>query len=227
MKKLLSLLSVLTISGSAIPSTIAASPYQKEEILNRNKRNSNDEVAIYIGNHEDNIIFTRNDYDFKWLPSWGLNWIIKINQSGIIKVLNWIKNNPTKAKNAGSIMAGVICGGAAAYATDYLSKLGYQWPTTYIYFAQTMAGLSSGLATYKILGSKIVKQTMDIIKNPNFHFTKSAVWIGMQAYRFTGQFGVVNNLGENEETNSIASSYESYYTANDDSTSLNIIRDEL
>ncbi|WP_253301036.1 hypothetical protein [Spiroplasma endosymbiont of Phyllotreta cruciferae] len=54
MKKLLSLLSVLTISGTAIPTTIAASPYQKEEtiknidinysqnnnleILNRNKR---------------------------------------------------------------------------------------------------------------------------------------------------------------------------------------------
>ncbi|WP_419333861.1 hypothetical protein [Spiroplasma endosymbiont of Sarcophaga variegata] len=31
MKKLLSLLSVLTISGTAVPTTIAASPYQKEE----------------------------------------------------------------------------------------------------------------------------------------------------------------------------------------------------
>ncbi len=30
MKKLLSLLSVLTISGSAVPTTIAASPYQKK-----------------------------------------------------------------------------------------------------------------------------------------------------------------------------------------------------
>ncbi len=38
MKKLLSLLSVLTISGTAVPTTIAASPYQKEEILNRTKR---------------------------------------------------------------------------------------------------------------------------------------------------------------------------------------------
>ncbi|MFJ1522636.1 hypothetical protein [Spiroplasma sp. ald] len=38
MKKLLSLLSVLTISGTAVPTTIAASPYQKEEKLNRNKR---------------------------------------------------------------------------------------------------------------------------------------------------------------------------------------------
>ncbi len=44
MKKLLSLLSVLTISGTAVPTTIAASPYQKEknnlENLNRNKRNT-------------------------------------------------------------------------------------------------------------------------------------------------------------------------------------------
>ncbi|RUO86143.1 hypothetical protein [Spiroplasma endosymbiont of Megaselia nigra] len=38
MKKLLSLLSVLTIIGAAVPTTIAASPYQKEENLNRNKR---------------------------------------------------------------------------------------------------------------------------------------------------------------------------------------------
>ncbi|RUO86362.1 hypothetical protein [Spiroplasma endosymbiont of Megaselia nigra] len=36
MKKLLSLLSVLTISGSAIPTTIAASPYQKEETIKNN-----------------------------------------------------------------------------------------------------------------------------------------------------------------------------------------------
>ncbi|RUO85933.1 hypothetical protein [Spiroplasma endosymbiont of Megaselia nigra] len=44
MKKLLSLLSVLTISGTAVPTTIAASPYKKQEInlenLNRNKRNT-------------------------------------------------------------------------------------------------------------------------------------------------------------------------------------------
>ncbi|RUO86429.1 hypothetical protein [Spiroplasma endosymbiont of Megaselia nigra] len=40
MKKLLSLLSVLTISGTALPTTVAASPYQKEEKLNRNKRDT-------------------------------------------------------------------------------------------------------------------------------------------------------------------------------------------
>ncbi|PWF94104.1 ankyrin repeat domain-containing protein [Spiroplasma poulsonii] len=36
MKKLLSLLSVLTISGTAVPTTIAANPYQKQEKLNNN-----------------------------------------------------------------------------------------------------------------------------------------------------------------------------------------------
>lgn len=36
MKKLLSLLSVLTISGTAVPTTIAASPYQKEEDIKNN-----------------------------------------------------------------------------------------------------------------------------------------------------------------------------------------------
>jgi len=44
MKKLLSLLSVLTISGTAVSTTIAASPYRKEEHstenLVRNKRQS-------------------------------------------------------------------------------------------------------------------------------------------------------------------------------------------
>ncbi len=41
MKKLLSLLSVLTISGTAVPTTIAASPYQKEETVNNNLENLN------------------------------------------------------------------------------------------------------------------------------------------------------------------------------------------
>ncbi|MBW3059360.1 MAG: hypothetical protein CXB60_10155 [Spiroplasma poulsonii] len=63
MKKLLSLLSILTISGTAVPTTIAASPYKKEEslnsninlqtnnleILNRSKRDSDgDDIVEYI-----------------------------------------------------------------------------------------------------------------------------------------------------------------------------------
>ncbi len=46
MKKLLSLLSVLTISGTAVPTTIAASPYQKQKNLNSdiNQRTNNLEI---------------------------------------------------------------------------------------------------------------------------------------------------------------------------------------
>ncbi|RUO86148.1 hypothetical protein [Spiroplasma endosymbiont of Megaselia nigra] len=39
MKKLLSLLSALTISGAAIPTTIAASPYQKENLIRKKRDN--------------------------------------------------------------------------------------------------------------------------------------------------------------------------------------------
>ncbi len=51
MKKLLSLLSVLTISGSVVPTTIAASPYQKKE----NKKIENSEINYLqqIGNLEN------------------------------------------------------------------------------------------------------------------------------------------------------------------------------
>ncbi|RUO85935.1 hypothetical protein [Spiroplasma endosymbiont of Megaselia nigra] len=45
MKKLLSLLSVLTISGSAVPTTIAASPYQKEEIKLENSNINYSEIS--------------------------------------------------------------------------------------------------------------------------------------------------------------------------------------
>ncbi|WP_338992856.1 hypothetical protein [Spiroplasma endosymbiont of Seladonia tumulorum] len=46
MKKLLSLLSVLTISGTAVPTTVAASSYQQKEnnlenLIIRNKRQNN------------------------------------------------------------------------------------------------------------------------------------------------------------------------------------------
>ncbi len=39
MKKLLSLLSVLTISGTAVPTTAALSSYKKEEIIKNNDIN--------------------------------------------------------------------------------------------------------------------------------------------------------------------------------------------
>lgn len=72
MKKLLSLLSVLTISGSAIPTTIAANPYQKEknnlEILNRDKReNYNKPIIIdsYINEIKQNILVIDTDINVR------------------------------------------------------------------------------------------------------------------------------------------------------------------
>ncbi|WP_338989422.1 hypothetical protein [Spiroplasma endosymbiont of Seladonia tumulorum] len=59
MKKLFSLLSVLTISGTAIPTTIAASPYQKEEKLNNNID------YLQIDNSENLIRNKRQNRSFK------------------------------------------------------------------------------------------------------------------------------------------------------------------
>ncbi|MBW3059460.1 hypothetical protein D6D54_08450 [Spiroplasma poulsonii] len=58
MKKILSLLSVLTISGTAIPTTIAASPYQKEE-------NIKDIVRF-----KRNIHPSRLDVKYDWSSTW-------------------------------------------------------------------------------------------------------------------------------------------------------------
>ncbi|UNF62127.1 alpha-helical pore-forming toxin family protein [Spiroplasma poulsonii] len=84
MKKLLSLLSVLTISGTAIPTTIAASPYQKEtqnindkinfsqennlETLNRNKRDYNNKnkievIAVWFGSNKWSLSFVPNFWE--------------------------------------------------------------------------------------------------------------------------------------------------------------------
>ncbi|MBH8623361.1 hypothetical protein TS70_05830 [Spiroplasma sp. hyd1] len=59
MKKLLSLLSVLTISGTAVPTTIAASPYEKQE---ENKTQTSTEYSIF-----------KNDASFK-TPRLYVNW---------------------------------------------------------------------------------------------------------------------------------------------------------
>ncbi|MBW3057989.1 MAG: hypothetical protein CXB60_02230 [Spiroplasma poulsonii] len=69
MKKLLSLLSILSISGTAIPTTIAASPYQKEETINRNKRHCcykdvnylKQDLSVVIENDELGFLYDDND----------------------------------------------------------------------------------------------------------------------------------------------------------------------
>lgn len=60
MKKLLSLLSVLTISGTALPTTIAASPYQKEENtkdIDINNQNENNLKELNENKKENNNIY--------------------------------------------------------------------------------------------------------------------------------------------------------------------------
>ncbi len=63
MKKILSLLSVLTISGTAVPTTIAASSYQKKEnnlenLIIRNKRQNNENKITGI----TKIVITTNEF---------------------------------------------------------------------------------------------------------------------------------------------------------------------
>ncbi|WP_374697032.1 hypothetical protein [Spiroplasma endosymbiont of Polydrusus formosus] len=65
MKKILSLLSVLTISGTAVPTTIAASPYQKEENI------KNIDINYKKTNNLKNL--NRNKRDFLGIGSWVSN----------------------------------------------------------------------------------------------------------------------------------------------------------
>ena len=65
MKKLLSLLSVLTISGTAVPTTIAASPYQKEENIHSdiNSQTNNFEILKRSKRNINNLSYNRNSID--------------------------------------------------------------------------------------------------------------------------------------------------------------------
>ncbi len=66
MKKLLILLSVLTISGTAVPTTIAASPYKKQEKLNSNinyLQTNNLENLIRKKRSDDNFDKSDNTYN--------------------------------------------------------------------------------------------------------------------------------------------------------------------
>jgi len=79
MKKLLSLLSVLTINGTTMPIVIVASPYQKQEIiknsetnyqqinnlknLNRNKRESNKQINWSNDYVNTNVLFVVDDIE--------------------------------------------------------------------------------------------------------------------------------------------------------------------
>ncbi|MFJ1521935.1 hypothetical protein [Spiroplasma sp. ald] len=107
MKKLLSLLSVLTISGTAIPTTIAASPYQKEEksnseinylqtnnleTLNRNKRqlwgDQFDDSTLYNSTQNN-----RSKFNLSSLTNLNtsLGNLLNINDSSILQSF-WFNN---------------------------------------------------------------------------------------------------------------------------------------
>lgn len=213
MKKLLSLLSVLTISGTAMPTTIAASPYQKEEQknklenLNRVKRNNN-EVAIPIENH-DSLIFNWSSNSVSWVKIWGLNWILKINANNIQTIINWIKNNPNTNQRILRGLIGTSFGMFAAYLTDTLSKLGFEWPTTAVevikYGAAGTAGAVAGYFSPKV---KLLDNILNLITNP--HFINNGIWIAFNTLSPKEDTGKLNENGDIE----ISSDTDSYYSAN-------------
>ncbi|WP_425378844.1 hypothetical protein [Spiroplasma endosymbiont of Polydrusus pterygomalis] len=98
MKKLLSLLSVLTICGTAIPTTIAASPYQKEEKLNskinylKNKRSINDDLNIekiekLLGYNIYFVVFNEKNYNELYLGCVSLGaFIYNLKESKLTKI---------------------------------------------------------------------------------------------------------------------------------------------
>ncbi|WP_338990167.1 hypothetical protein [Spiroplasma endosymbiont of Seladonia tumulorum] len=89
MKKLLSLLSVLTVSGTAIPTTVAASSYQKEnkKLLNNNIKNLKRVKRSDVPSLRD-LITTIN-----------IGKIEKVNQKNILKKLSEINHPILSRKN--------------------------------------------------------------------------------------------------------------------------------
>ncbi|WP_158613844.1 C39 family peptidase [Spiroplasma endosymbiont of Megaselia nigra] len=105
MKKLLSLLSVLTIGGTAVPTTTAASPYQKEEInndinlqinndlekLNRVKR-GHEEFFLKDPNNGSEVSRRFSQGANYWCGPASVEWILRHFQLNTDAVLN-IANN--------------------------------------------------------------------------------------------------------------------------------------
>ncbi len=188
MKKLLGLLSVLTISGTNIPTTIAASPYQKEKQLNRIKR-SNHEIVIELEGHDD-LIFQSSDINFQWYSYYGLNWILKIGANSCNTILNWWKNdlNSTENKiNKFAIILGII---VSAAGTDYLSKIGYEWPT----ITATTTGLITGSLYKKAAEKQILTKIINIIVLSGRIATRNVgVWISFNSVYPSFNIGNLNS----------------------------------
>ncbi|WP_338967077.1 hypothetical protein [Spiroplasma endosymbiont of Lonchoptera lutea] len=96
MKKLLSLLSVLTVSGTAMPTVIATSPYQKQEKINQLKNSEfnlqkNNLEKLKRNKRENNTInkidslYLRNIEKFYSIPSYNINkgYFLKNNKNNI------------------------------------------------------------------------------------------------------------------------------------------------
>jgi len=83
MKKIISLLSVLTISGTAVPTTIAASSYQKEETKLKNNDNNyqqrNNLENLSRVKRQNNNIFTTETLNFDFSVKNFKNYIVNIN----------------------------------------------------------------------------------------------------------------------------------------------------
>lgn len=94
MKKLLSLLCVLTISGTTMPMVIAASPYQKQETkkLIRIKKAIDEETQIPLPEienvqRENQITLTRNDINIISRPEWNpTDFIIQLSSDIVRRI---------------------------------------------------------------------------------------------------------------------------------------------
>jgi hypothetical protein len=91
MKKLLSLLSVLTISGTAVPTTIAASPYQKEETI------KNSDINYQQPENKTFSSYLEKNNNFYWWETISALWEIGIKnikeyKDYLVEKLEDIKN---------------------------------------------------------------------------------------------------------------------------------------
>jgi len=129
MKKLLNLLSVLTISGTAVPTTIAASPYQKEETINsdinyqqinnlenliRNKRDVFSDIWNSTLGHlvSNSTVYEGGTFTAEWRPIQVAYWKLKMDNAACNVILN--KWNSLGADTAKTALMAVVQGLFAA-----------------------------------------------------------------------------------------------------------------
>ncbi len=119
MKKILSLLSILTISGTAIPTTIAARHYQKDETINS-------EINYLQTNNFENLIRVKRGNDNKFechdnIVGSNYNLWIKISNNTwqIIYFQHDIQNNQEFSNYLRSTIANFYRGPNGNYANGF------------------------------------------------------------------------------------------------------------